>query len=95
MSGDGETKGRRQASSEIDKFYIKAVADGEANWVNQLWLIVRSLKIQVPRAEYVLNQRDVVRLGRVVLRVGLETGSDKASAAWASNFALHAVHSHL
>ena len=75
-------------ASDLDKYFIETVAE-ESNMEGQLWLIVRSLKIQVPPAEYIISQNDIIRLGQVTFHVALMNDQ-----SWLYNTALSSFFSY-
>jgi hypothetical protein len=54
----------------LDKYFIETVAE-KSDMKAQLWLIVRSLKMQAPPTEYILSQNDTIRLGQAIFHVTL------------------------
>jgi len=57
-----------------NKYFIET---NSTNLLNQLWLIIRSLKIQIPKKDYILCQDDVIRLGRIIFKIGVCANSQK------------------
>lgn len=66
----------------IDKYFVESLAE-ENNVEEQLWFVVRSLRMHTPNVGCILLQNDIIRLGQVMFQVALINNQ-----SWVFNTAL-------